>query len=300
MERSRQLSDIRATDAPAFRLKASITLYGEKGANEGTHNEYWVSGTQWRRETVTGDFHRIEVGMGNKRWLLDSTKDLPPDAVEPGQTLAVWKLNPEVWKAGTIREKALDGQTLRCLETKPNPMGGKSALCFDKATGFLVAKVVPHELQERIADQTCRYNDYQKFGEKTFPRLVRCFDDGKLRSEIRVIELNTPDKLGAELFAQPDGAQEAMNCQGVPKAPKPVYTPDPVLPRKENPSNPVVLWVRLGKDGKPQDLRVVRSIDKAFDSAAVDAVRRRKFEPAKCEGEPIETQTNVEVVFRVF
>jgi periplasmic protein TonB len=57
--------------------------------------------------------------------------------------------------------------------------------------------------------------------------------------------------------------------------------------------------VMLGQDGKPRDIKVARSIDKAFDGAAMDAVRRWKFEPATCDGAPVETQINVEVVFRV-
>jgi len=47
-----------------------------------------------------------------------------------------------------------------------------------------------------------------------------------------------------------------------------------------------------------QDVSVVRSKDKALDSAAINAVRRWKFRPATCNGSPVATQINVEVVFR--
>jgi len=40
IERAEQLSDIRAANAPAFRLKASITLYDENGSSEGSYVEY--------------------------------------------------------------------------------------------------------------------------------------------------------------------------------------------------------------------------------------------------------------------
>jgi TonB family protein len=299
IERAEQLSDIRAANAPEFRLKASVTLYDENGNSEGSYVEYWVSATRWRRETAVGNFRRIEVGNTNKRWVSEGSKDLPLGLGQPAHALTVWKQNPDAWKSGTIRERTLAGESLQCVETKPNPTGGKSALCFDKSTGLLVAKIVPLELLDRIEDQTCQYSEYQDFGGKMFPRLVRCFSGSKLASEIRVTELSKSNDFGAELFVEPDGAQETVNCQLVPKAPKPIFTPGPTLPRRENPAHPVVLRVVVGKDGKPRDMSVVRSIDKAFDGAAMDAVRRWKFEPAKCGAEPMEATINVQVEFRV-
>jgi TonB family protein len=53
-------------------------------------------------------------------------------------------------------------------------------------------------------------------------------------------------------------------------------------------------------DGKTRDLRVVRSVDEAFDHAAVEAVRKWRFKPATCDGVPIATQINVSVTFRVY
>jgi len=300
IQHSKQLSDIRATNSPPFRMKANVTLYTEKGPTEGTYTEFWTTGIQWRRETAVGDFHRVEVGEGNKRWVLDSSTEVPPQAAEPERVVQVWKLDPDAWKPGTILDRTLERGVVRCVETKPYFGGGKSALCFDKADGTLAAKVVPFQLPERIVDHTCLYREYQKFGDKIFPRLVRCYDDGKPTLELRVVELTIAGNLGAELFARPDGAQETANCQGFTKAPKAVYTPDPAPPRRENPNRPVVLWMKVGQDGKPRDIKVARSIDKAFDSAAIDAVRRWKFEPATCDGKPIESQINVEVAFRVF
>jgi TonB family protein len=143
------------------------------------------------------------------------------------------------------------------------------------------------------------YSDYQKFGDKVFPHLVRCYDDGKPTLELRVLELDVANNFGPDLFARPDGALETENCQGFPKPPKAVYTPDPAPPRRETPKDPVVLLLKVGEDGKPREIKVARSVDKAFDSAAMDAVRRWRFEPAMCEGKPIETQINVEITFRV-
>jgi protein TonB len=299
IERATELSDIRGSNAPAFHLKAKLTFYQENSNIEGTYSESWVSGGQWRRETIVGSFYHTEVASGDKRWVLDNTNDLQINLSQPQLTLAVWRMEYALWKSGRIEEKTFHGQGVHCLMRDAYSVETKAALCFDKVTGALAVKVDPVERRQRIVDQTCEYGGYQSFGEKTFPRIVRCFDGSKLKLEVRVLELDTANNLSAELFAPLGGAKESFNCQGILETPKPVSTPNAFPPRAENPKHPVVLLVMVGKNGRTQDIRITKSIDKDFDSAAVNAVRRWKFEPAKCEGEPIELEINVEIQFHI-
>lgn len=295
-----ELSDIRSKNAPAFRLKADLTSYDKDGAQKGTYLEYWLSGGQWRHETTTGSFHRIEAANGNKRWSLDNTSDTSANVNVPLLNPAPWNFDLEGWRKGKIEEKSLRGLALRCImkDFTYYPKALKAALCFDKTTGTLAATVQPFD-SFHIADQTCEYSDYQKFGEKTFPRDIRCFDGGKPKSEIRVVELAAAENLSADLFLPLEGGKESFNCAGTMKLPRPLHTPDPRPPRMKNPDHPVVLKVLLGKNGKPRDISVVRSIDKDFDDAARSAVRWWKFEPASCDGEVIETEITVEVEFSI-
>jgi protein TonB len=53
-------------------------------------------------------------------------------------------------------------------------------------------------------------------------------------------------------------------------------------------------------DGKVSDLKVVRSIDEAFDQAALKAVRKWRFKPATCDGVPMTTHIYVSVAFRTY
>jgi TonB family protein len=298
IEDAKELSDIRTPNAPAFLLKANITLYLEKGAIEGTYTESWVSGIQWRRETVVGDFHRVEVGKGDKRWLFNSTTNSPHGARVVGTILEPWKVNLDLWKPARIRDRTLDAVSLQCVETEPNAIG-TDALCFEKTGGTLAARLRLHDPFRPVAIQTCLYHEYQKFGDKIFPRLVRCFDDAKPTLEVRIVELNVAENLGDALFARPDGARETANCPDSPKLPKVIYQPDPAFPiGEEPPKRPVVLRLTVGLDGRPQDIEVAESVNKAFDSYAVSAVRRWKFEPATCRGLPVEIPIEVEFSFR--
>jgi TonB family protein len=86
-------------------------------------------------------------------------------------------------------------------------------------------------------------------------------------------------------------------------APRAVYAPDPEYSeeaRKAKWQGTVVLWVVIGPDGKPRDVRVQRSLGMGLDEKAIEAVRTWKFDPAKKDGQPVAVQVNVEVNFRLY
>jgi TonB family protein len=86
-------------------------------------------------------------------------------------------------------------------------------------------------------------------------------------------------------------------------APRPLYTPDPEYSeeaRKAKYQGTVVLWLIVGPDGRPRDLRVSRSLGMGLDERALQAVRQWKFEPALKDGHPVAVQMNVEVSFRLY
>ena len=61
-----------------------------------------------------------------------------------------------------------------------------------------------------------------------------------------------------------------------------------------------MLWLIVGPDGRPHDIRVSRSLGMGLDEKAIEAVRQWKFEPARKNGQPVAVQINVEVDFRLY
>jgi TonB family protein len=95
----------------------------------------------------------------------------------------------------------------------------------------------------------------------------------------------------------------AYRVGGGVSAPRALYAPDPEYSeeaRKAKWQGTVVLWVVIGPDGKPRDVRVQRSLGMGLDEKAIEAVRSWKFEPAKKDGQPVAVQVNVEVNFRLY
>jgi TonB family protein len=65
-------------------------------------------------------------------------------------------------------------------------------------------------------------------------------------------------------------------------APRALYAPDPEYSeeaRNAGYQGTVVLWLVVGADGLPHDIRVQRPLGKGLDEKAVEAVRKWKFEP---------------------
>jgi TonB family protein len=95
----------------------------------------------------------------------------------------------------------------------------------------------------------------------------------------------------------------AYRVGGGVSAPRGLYTPDPEYSeeaRKAKYQGVVVLWVVVGPDGRPHDIRVQRSLGMGLDEKAMEAVRQWKFEPARKDGQPVAVQINVEVNFRLY
>lgn len=86
-------------------------------------------------------------------------------------------------------------------------------------------------------------------------------------------------------------------------APRAIFSPDPDYTeeaRKAKYQGTCVLWLVIGADGKPRDVRVARTLGMGLDQKAIEAVRQWKFEPATKDGKPVAVQLNIEVSFHLY
>jgi periplasmic protein TonB len=86
-------------------------------------------------------------------------------------------------------------------------------------------------------------------------------------------------------------------------APRALNTPDPEYSeeaRKAKYQGTVILWLVVDQNGRPQQVKVARSLGMGLDEKAIEAVRKWTFEPAQKDGRPVPVQINVEVNFRLY
>jgi hypothetical protein len=230
LERARQLSDIRSPNAPAFRLNVSFSFIGpDLETVQGTYTEVWISNSQWRRETVVGDLRRIEVGGPTKLWLLDSGKDnFPERAAEVSTAMNVFPARGAEFEFESITEP--DAIT-QCYVTKAKGQKRqRHALCFDKQNNVLVENITPQLVGDRVADYSCDYEKFLKFGVYFFPREVACSKDRHQIMQAKVVELSSEPPSDAAFFNPPTGALEMGNCPVDTVPPHTVTAVDPQYP----------------------------------------------------------------------
>lgn len=116
-------------------------------------------------------------------------------------------------------------------------------------------------------------------------------------------------KIRGELIARiVDGSKAAAPSSGLYKPGNGVSAP--VLLSKKEPAytevarvakyqGTAVLYVEVGADGVPHNLRVVRSLGLGLDEEAVDAVSQWRFKPAMKDGVPVTVAAQIEVNFRL-
>ena len=96
---------------------------------------------------------------------------------------------------------------------------------------------------------------------------------------------------------------ELFHVGGGVSAPKAIYSPDPEYSeeaRKAKYQGTCVLWLIVGPDGRPRDIRVARTLGLGLDEKAIEAVKNWRFEPAMKDGKPVAVPINVEVSFRLY
>ncbi|HYL92849.1 MAG TPA: energy transducer TonB [Alphaproteobacteria bacterium] len=86
-------------------------------------------------------------------------------------------------------------------------------------------------------------------------------------------------------------------------APVPKYAPEPEFSeeaRRLKYQGVVTLAAVIGTDGRPHNLRVVRSLGMGLDEKALEKAKTWLFEPGKRNGRPVAVNMYLEVNFRLF
>jgi TonB family protein len=297
IDRARRFSDIRSPNAPAFRLKATFSFVGKDSKNlQGTYTEIWVSNSQWRRETVVDNLRRVEVGTRNRIWRLDNSNDFPNTAPPLPHLMNIFP----VANADVVFESVADAPDAKipeeCATTKAGARQEKSRFCFDKKTGALLAEVSPHILPATVRDHFCFYGVFRKFGAFWFPREVACLENQKPDVEAKVEEINAEPSPDPSLFSPPTGADELGDCSGRSVRPHATSSPEPDFPLGVvSAESSITLSLIVDVQGKPQSVRVRESGGKGLDESALKALRKWRFTPASCDGEPMPEEIDVQI-----
>jgi TonB family protein len=97
----------------------------------------------------------------------------------------------------------------------------------------------------------------------------------------------------------PAGAHKIGNGVSTPRLLYKVQPEYSEEARKSRLEGTVMLYIVVGADGKPRDLKVLHSLGMGLDEKAIAAVSRWLFKPGEKDGQPVNVFAQIEVNFRL-
>jgi periplasmic protein TonB len=85
--------------------------------------------------------------------------------------------------------------------------------------------------------------------------------------------------------------------------PRVIYDPEPAYSdaaRSAKMQGTVTLWLIVGADGRPREIRVQKGLGMGLDEKALAAVQMWRFQPSTLNGRPVAVAIQVEVNFRLY
>jgi TonB family protein len=70
--------------------------------------------------------------------------------------------------------------------------------------------------------------------------------------------------------------------------------------RRKKVNGQVLVGLTVDKNGLPNDVHIVRGLEKDFDAVAAKAVQKYRFSPAVYQRKPVVAEINIEVNFRIY
>ncbi|MFZ0284227.1 MAG: energy transducer TonB [Terriglobales bacterium] len=108
---------------------------------------------------------------------------------------------------------------------------------------------------------------------------------------------------GLAQTAADTGADKVYKVGDGVSPPVPVYSPNPKYSKQARHAKYqgiCVLWLVVGADGHPYDIKVSRTLRYGLDEKAIEAVRKWRFKPATKNGKPVAVEVSVEVNFHLY
>jgi TonB family protein len=287
--------------ARPYLLRAKFKLTESGRSLEGVFETKWVDRTRFHTSIVTPGFRFLHSRQADKQWYSFRPETPPGLLMLIASFLSGPGAIPAKEKAELKGERIVEGATnlIVSISSKASLQIGASNqyLFIDPQRGFLTAS---SRLIRKGDTRVVEYLDYQSFRDSYFPRKIVASDNFQPFLEVEVTEL-AEWRADEDLPAAPRELQPWPSCANM-IPPKPLRTPDPDYPlnaRDEPNTGMVVLQVPIDEQGRVFAPVVYESLGKNFDKEALAAVKRWRFQPAKCGQAPVRTVIRVEVNFNL-
>jgi TonB family protein len=286
-------------ELPSFQMKASVEVHYQ---GTGSYQLLWNGPEQWREEIRLPGYTEIQVGGKGTVWIQRSTDFLPLRIYDlhaalgfgsgvagsgsgPTGSLVQSSLTRKD-KITKIHERKKHGETQTCVEYE-DEVKRSSEICVNESTNTLVRG-------SSYVDSHYVGNDLQPVGGgKVYPRSLGFVENGITVAKANISEFTTSNQFPPNSFIPPGGVAPQAGCMNptpfrLIKRVTPQY---PKSARERRMQRLVAIDAWIGLDGTPRIGKVVEQVSPDLEQSSVSAIKEWRYEPATCNGKPVEVQT---------
>jgi TonB family protein len=292
---AKQEADLTLHEPAPFQLEVDFTAQ-QKLPAQGHLSLKWKSKNQWWKSVELGDYKQIEVRNGG--WLY-TTRNSTSSPVRVRQLIQLIEFAQDAKDLVVDKEHPMMeyGFPVTCMRVKKkNSNDTPHEVCLNGS----------HEISSDtwwdVPDSPTRleFADYFDFAGHRFPRSLQMVENGSRAIKANVKSLSASEFNDA-LLTKPEGAIERRQCDNW-KPPKAVKTPDPPYPPAAGRNGSIgdsIVSMTVLADGSATDFQLIGSASHAMDKSTLDTLQKWKFKPAMCGEEPVVSDVEVVVSFRL-
>ena len=293
---AKQQANLYHDPASPFELDVSFTAQINV-PTQGHLTLRYAAVDRWWRKVVMAGFEQIEIRNGDR---LYTSRNLDFTPMRVGQLISLLQFAQR--SQGLIvkgqKQRVENSIAMTCLKVdREGEKSGTHEICVNPTTREILSDDFQGPPDERRSEL---YSDYFDFGVHRYPRKLELRENG-----IRVITA-TVDSLAATPFDERllvplKGAIERRQCADMKHA-TPVKTPDPLYPtsaKQNRISGDTTLAMTVLTDGSVTDIHLVGSAAHSLDNASLQTLESWRFKPAMCGTEPVVSDIQVVVSFRL-
>jgi TonB family protein len=303
--------DFTSPDLKPWHLKATYQLYDQNGkpTEQGTYEYWWASPkvyrSTWTRPGVTrtdwytADGTHVYQATGERLKYFE--RRLQSALFSPLPSKAA--LNSEDMRLD-LQEKKSKGVKFPCISQVPmklsqmlyQPFGSTATYCFDSQQPILRTSFTSGVV-------ATVFNSVAKYQDRFLAREILISGGERKLFSARVDTVDGLDSSDPALTPAPDAAKvkaermqvgEGVIAGMLVKKQPPVY---PILAKQLRQQGTVVIEATIGIDGKIHDPEMVFTPSESLAASALEAVSHWEYKPYMLNGEPVEVETTIKVIF---
>jgi TonB family protein len=257
----------------------------------------WENKDHWWRKIVMGDFGQIEIRNGDMLYTRRNV-GFTPIRIRELLSLLQFAEDSEGLLVKKQKQRVENGVELACLQVEQeNGRGTHHDVCVNSASREILSDEWKEPPDERRREQ---YSDYFDFATHRCPRKLQLLVNGSKVITATVNNLTTAT-FDQALLVAPKGAIERRQCKDLRHAVA-VKTPDPMYPQSASQNRLIgdtTVAMTVLTDGSVTDIQLVGSSARSLDDATLQTLKRWRFKPAMCGTEPVVSDIEVVVSFRL-